>query len=375
MVAHERVPAFLGRTLETGLFHAFGHPTVSPMSITIGVTNKCNSRCATCGIWRHSSEPAIKEFTLEEYYLTFKSIRHHPFWLTMTGGEPFLRDDLAEICLLAASQLKPGVITLPTNGSLPRIIAERMKCMLEAIDDTVLMVNLSLDGVGDKHDRIRGVPGSYERLIATYNLLFELTRVYPNFHLGIHTVISRFNINDLSEVCNLVRSLRPDTHIFEIAEERSELFNLGWNMTPGPHQYADTTMRLHSILENPSGRKSFTARIIQACRLAYYQITSRELLEGRQVIPCYAGYASCQITPLGEVWPCCVHGYNMVVGSLRDADYNFEAIWSSEKASQVRRFIKDGKCSCPLANAHYTSMLFDIPTLTNILGQVMLRSL
>lgn len=363
------------RAVQTKLFHAFGHPTISPMSITIGVTDECNSRCATCGIWRHSSEGPTKEFTLGEYDLAFKSIRHRPFWLTMTGGEPFLRDDLAEICILAARQLKPGAITIPTNGSLPQIIADRTKYMLDVIDDAVLMVNLSLDGVGDKHDRIRGVPGSYERLIKTYNLLFELTRIYPNFQLGIHTVISRFNINDVTELCNLVRRLRPDTHIFEIAEERSELFNLGWNITPEADEYANTIASLRSALENPSGRNSFMTRIIQACRLAYYQISSKELLEGRQVIPCYAGYASCQITPTGDVWPCCVHGCNMVMGNLRDANYDFEAVWSSEKAAKVRQFMKDGKCSCPLANAHYTSMLFDIPTVTKIVGQVLLRSL
>ena len=364
----------LGRTLETKLFHAFGRPTALPMSITVGVTNECNSRCATCGIWRHPPEGPIKEFTIEEYDRTFRSIRHRPFWLTITGGEPFLRDDLAEICLLAAKQCKPGVITIPTNGSLPHLIADRMKHMLEAIDDTILMVNLSLDGVGEKHDRIRGLPGSYERFSETYKLLSELTRAYPNFQLGIHTVISKFNIDDAFEVCSLVQSLRPDTHVVEVAEERSELFNLGWNVTPEAHEYAKTMVGLRSVFENLPGRRTLMARIIQACRLAYYEISARELLEEKQVIPCYAGYASCQVTPVGDVWPCCVHGYNMVMGSLRDVNYDFEAVWSSQKAAEVRRFIKDKKCSCPLANAHYTSMIFDIPTVARIFSELLLRS-
>lgn len=109
------------------------------------------------------------------------------------------------------------------------------------------------------------------------------------------------------------------------------------------------------------------SRTTKAFRLAYYNIAANTLKEKKQVIPCYAGYASCQITPLGDVWPCCIRGYDANMGNLRDVEYDFKKIWHSQKAQEIRKTIKDKECYCPLANSHYTSILCNFSTLLKVI--------
>jgi MoaA/NifB/PqqE/SkfB family radical SAM enzyme len=83
--------------------------------------------------------------------------------------------------------------------------------------------------------------------------------------------------------------------------------------------------------------------------------------EKRQIIPCFSGFASAQVAPDGDVWPCCIKAEPM--GNLREHDFDFKKIWLSEKANNLRKSIKNGECFCPLANASYTNMLHDPKTL------------
>ena len=99
-------------------------------------------------------------------------------------------------------------------------------------------------------------------------------------------------------------------------------------------------------------------------RVEYYKLVKRILEEQDQVIDCYAGWASAQIYADGTVWPCCVRADNL--GNLRDHDYDFKAIWFGDKIKEVRRSIAAKECYCPLANASYTNMLIDPPTLTRV---------
>ena len=107
------------------------------------------------------------------------------------------------------------------------------------------------------------------------------------------------------------------------------------------------------------------ARVTQAFRAEYYALVKRVLVEKRQVIPCYAGWASGHIAPDGDVWTCCIRAES--IGNLRDAGYDLKSIWSGEKADQLRRSIRAGECACPMANASYANMLLHPPTVVRVL--------
>ena len=262
---------------------------------------------------------------------------------------------------------RPGIINIPTNGIQQKIIPGSVERVLQAAPKSEVIINLSLDGVGLKHDEIRGVRNNWDRAIATYASLKELQKRYSHLTLGIHTVISNFNVDSFPDLCEYVqRELKPDSYITEIAEERVELDTVGLGITPTAERY---TVAIDSLLESMRDQQlTGLAEVTQAFRRQYYEIVKRTLREQRQVIPCMAGVASAQIAPNGDVWTCCVRAESM--GNLREHDYDFGSVWRTGKADQLRRSIKNRECYCPLANAAYTNMLTHGPTVTKVAGQV-----
>ncbi|GCE18857.1 radical SAM/SPASM domain-containing protein [Dictyobacter kobayashii] len=343
--------------------YVLGKPLALPMSLTISVSYRCNSRCKTCNVWQRPND----DFTLEEYNQTFASLGRAAYWFTFSGGEPTLRRDLPAIVAAAYRHCQPGIINIPTNGIQDKIIPARIEQVLQAAPTSEVIVNLSLDGIGEKHDQIRGVKGNFERAMRTYAGLKALKSRYKNFTLGVHTVISNFNIDDFEHIYQYVKQeLRPDSFISEIAEERVELDTVGTGITPALGSYQPAIEHLQQGLRQSN--QAGVSRITQAFRDRYYDLVKRTLAEQRQVIPCLAGVASAQIAPNGDVWTCCIRAESM--GNLRDFDYDFGATWRTAKADALRRSIKAGECHCPLANAAYTNMLCHPPTLASVALEV-----
>ncbi len=338
-----------------------GWPRILPLNLTVSVTYRCNSRCLTCNVYKKKAD----EFSAEEFERTFRSLGKSPYWYTMSGGEPFLRHDLPEICRSAYRHGSPGIINIPTNGLLSSRIPGAVEEIACACPRSQVIINLSLDGIGEEHDRIRGVPGGFEKALETYWSLRRLSA--PNLVLGVHTVVSVHNVDRIPEIYDYVtRELRPDSYITEIAEERVELGTVGAAITPSREAYAGAVDFLIERIRE--GRYRGISRVTQSFRIRYYELVKRFLETGSQPIPCYAGVASAQVAPDGDVWFCCVKAEPM--GNLRDVDYDFRRIWYSEAAREARRRVRNGECACPLANASYTNMLMHVPTVAAVAAEV-----
>jgi MoaA/NifB/PqqE/SkfB family radical SAM enzyme len=343
------------------LAHATGWPRILPLNLTVSVTYRCNSRCLTCNVYEKEAD----EFTAEEFDRTFRSLGRSPYWYTMSGGEPFLRKDLAAICESAYGHGRPGIINIPTNGLLTSWIPGAVEDIAGRCPGTQVIINLSLDGIEEEHDRIRGVPGSFTKAVETYRGLRSLG--LPNLTVGVHTVISVHNVGRIPEIYDyVVRELAPDSFITEIAEERVELETMGAAITPSATEYGGAVDFLIGKIKEQE--YSGISRITQSFRVRYYELVKRYLAEGTQPIPCHAGVASAQIAPDGDVWFCCIKAAPM--GNLRDVDYDFKKIWFNEAAVAERKRVKAGECACPLANAGYTNMLMHVPTVAGVAFEV-----
>jgi len=349
-----RLPAYLA-------FRRFGRPRPFPFNLVVSVTYRCNSRCKTCNVWKRSAD----ELTTREWERVFSKIGATPYYLTFSGGEPFLRDDLADIVAAAVRLCKPSIITIPTNALLTSVVPRRVEEIATAANGIELGINVSLDGVGKEHDTIRGVKGNYDRALETYRALRALS--YPNLTLSIHTVVSRFNVQRLPQIYAELSRLKPDSYISEVAEERVELGTTGMDITPSPEEYARVADFLAAQARN--GTHTGLARITQAFRAQYYELAKRILAERRQVIPCYAGFSSAHISPDGDVWSCCTRAEPL--GNLRETNYDLRPIWLGERAEAERRSIAAGECYCPMANVSYSNMLLHPPTLVRVARQVL----
>ena len=343
--------------------YTLGKTFALPMNFTISVSYRCNSRCKTCNVWQRPND----DFTIEEYDKTFASIGRDAYWFTFSGGEPTLRKDLPEMVEAAYRHCRPGIINIPTNGIQDKIIPGRIERVLQAAPTSDVIINLSLDGIGEKHDIVRGVKGNFERAMRTYAGLKALKGRYKNFTLGVHTVISNFNVDEFDNIYTFVRDeLKPDSFISEIAEERVELDTVGMGITPPIQRYQPVIERLQEGIHK--AEFNGVSRITQAFRDRYYDIVKRTLAEKRQIIPCLTSMTSAQITPNRDVWTCCIRTES--VDNLREHDYDFKSTWNTARANELRRSIKAGECYCPLANASYTNMLCHAPTLAGVATDV-----
>src|SRR5262249_9695688 len=247
------------------------------------------------------------------------------------------------------------------NGIL-ETIPDWVEKIARSCPESQLIINLSLDGVGAKHDYIRGVPGNFHKFEKRLEQLIEVRRKVSNLTIGIHSVISVFNVADLRDLIAYADRSGADQFITEIAEPRIELDTVGLPITPSPESYGKAIEQLIQYVEGKSFKGM--ARFTEAFRGEYYRLVQRILEQQDQVIYCYAGWVSAQIYADGTVWPCCVRADNL--GNLREHDYNFGNIWFGREIKKVRQSIARKECHCPLANASYTNMLHDVPTMARV---------
>jgi len=347
----------------------FGYKNISPITLTFSVTAACQSRCKTCKIgdmYHDDPTRAANDLIIDEIEKIFKSM-NPVYFFNISGGEPFLRKDLPQIIELACMYLKPRVIHTPTNAIQTEKIANDTRAILEIIkkyDPTVpFTIKPSIDGIGDKHDEIRGVKGNFGKLLDTIKELKAVEKEYDNFHLELGTVISNYNIDNLNEIEDFVLSLNVESYRNEVAEQRTEFFNIGDPITPDAATYKLLIKGFAKKIEDNIANKRSHTKTTEALRVVYYDIAGKILQTNTQVIPCYAGVSNVHINYDGGVWPCCVLGYDKQMGRLREFDYDFVKLWKSRQSQEAREYIKKRSCACPLANQAYSNILMHVPSL------------
>lgn len=357
------------RLLSFRLYRWFGFGRFQPITLTFSVTAACQSRCQTCRIgetFHRHPERAKEDLRIDEIEKIFASM-HSVYFFNMSGGEPFLRKDLPQIVELACKYLNPRIVHTPTNAILTEKIAGDTRAILKIIErydpNIPFSVKPSIDGVGEKHDKMRGVSGNFKRLLKTIDALKEIEKEYPNFHLELGTVISNMNVNELDDIEDFVHTLGVESYRNEVAEQRTEFFNIGDPITPDAATYQRLIKDFARKVEGNIAKKKSLAKTTEALRVVYYDIAGNILAKKRQIIPCYAGVSNVHINYDGGVWPCCVLGYDKPLGNLRDYDYDFQRLWASRQAQDVRKYIKNKQCACPLANQAYSNILMHLPSL------------
>jgi MoaA/NifB/PqqE/SkfB family radical SAM enzyme len=132
--------------------------------VILFVTSICNARCRTCFYWLELNRKGDMMFE-ELSRLSSTMPEFHDLWIS--GGEPFLRKDLARIIELFYRHNHIRDVRIPTNGLPTEQTLLTVKGILESCPELHLEVDISIDGFGETHDRIRGVPGNFEKALDT----------------------------------------------------------------------------------------------------------------------------------------------------------------------------------------------------------------
>ena len=171
----------------------------SPIDISLKVTEKCNSGCITCNVWREQfSKPELTIEELGEIFYQLKEIKIKTIGLY--GGEPLLRKDIGEVAKKAKKIVKGSRVLAITNGLLLKGKAQ------ELLDGGVDFVCISLDGIGEVNDKIRGVPGDYQKVIEGIKELKRIDKK-KKVKINIGTTLLSLNIYQVPQLINLAREL------------------------------------------------------------------------------------------------------------------------------------------------------------------------
>lgn len=321
-----------------------------PVYLILGLTYDCNSFCRTCFNWEQLRKDKEHELSLDEIKKTFASMGDLLF-IVMSGGEPFLRRDLPDICEFLATNNNVKQITIPTGAITSDLIARQVETTLQRCPDTQIVVNLSIDHIGEKHDWLRGVPNNYEKSKKTYSLLMPLRAKYPNLTVNVHTCLCTYNADDLDEMFAGVRRDFPEIsfHSFEMLRGDQPDKNIQPITT---ERYRELLPKLEAYWNSFRHYDGF---------LKFIKIYSRRmelavLEQETQVTPCHAGLVSGVLDARGEVRMC---ELREAVGNVRDTGYDWDKLWFSAGADEQRRAIRAKECHCTHSCFMSSSLVFD----------------
>lgn len=309
-----------------------------PSFVTFIVTWRCNSRCIFCDIWKKKSD-IQEELDAKNVESIFRQLKKFDV-LRLTGGEPFLRNDLSEIINRIDLINSPEIIHITTNGFLTNKI---LKTMNEIDAAQKIHIKVSIDAIGEKHDRVRGIDGAYDKAMQTVRGLCELKKK-REFHIGVNQAI--INENEIESYFQLKDALAP-YHVPVYPCIANDSLN---------SLYSDKTLVDPDISYKPYGIFSKEALVkfmkiliedgkkvnnLQEQMIDRYHLKGlcNRIVEGKKVPNprCVALSSHLRILPNGDVPVCLYNG--KILGNLRKQD--FRTIWFSEEARQQRMWVKE----------------------------------
>jgi len=329
-----------------------------PIHLTFFVTRRCNSRCPFCFYLRSDDVPsgALPELSLSEIGEISSSLGRL-LWLSFSGGEIFLRDDLVEIARTFYRNNKPAIMLFPTNGFLPGVIRERIEAIVRSCPRSVVALKLSLDGLGEAHDALRKTPGSFTRTMQTYQAVSGMTDRYPNFELGINTVFCSENQDAMDEIIDYVGGLKyVRTHTISLVRGNlSDKSYAGVDI----NKYHDAVLKLErNLQEGRSAVYRFRGGRIKAAQdILQRRLIDRTAREHRRIVPCYAARLNLVLSEAGEVYPCELLTDSF--GNVRDHGYDIRKVGGSKKARGVIASIRNDRCHCTHECYFMTNILFN----------------
>ena len=306
-----------------------------PYRLTYILTYKCNLKCQMCTIWQKKAD----ELSLAQIEKFFKASNKFS-WINLSGGEIFLRDDFLDIIRVMYDECKSlYLLDFPTNGFLSKTIVSSVERIMRDFPIPKILVTVSLDGPKDVHDRLRGVPGSWERALETFQGLrkFRSRRfgVFLGMTLQEHN-FDRFE-DTFREVSGRIEDVRYDDFHFNLVQY-------------SPHYYSNTDVtsqldfqklwvKLNAIAKsrahNPLSPVSFLEK-------RYHALAKTYLDSKKTPLPCQALCASFYMAPNGDVYPCSI--YDKRLGNIADFDYDIYKLWKSAFRKTLRKEIKEGRC-------------------------------
>ena len=307
-----------------------------PYKVTFVATYHCNFRCEMCNIWQKKSVNEMTPAEIEKFFTRWPQFR----WVHMTGGELFMRRDIDDVIAAIQRSCKSlFLLNFPTTGWFgDKTVAVVENTLKRGVGR--LMNTISIDGPKDVHEKMRGLPGSWDRGIETFRRLRGIKR--SNYQVVIGMTLMEQNAGLVNDTIAAIRQVIPDFQQSElhlnVGHESGHYFaNLGKGGSVAGHhaQILKAVDEHRKKTGNPLHPVKFLEDRYQALIANYYKT-------GRSPLPCTALSSSCFIDAYWDLYACSI--WDEKVGSLRENGFDLKALWDSARRKELRDDVVGERC-------------------------------
>jgi len=297
------------------------HKKNKPTDASIIITYRCPMKCKMCNIWDNPTI-ASKEIQPEELEILPKVK-----FINITGGEPFIRQDLDRI--VATLYRKTPRVVISTSGWFDDRVIDLAK------EFPHIGIRISIEGLSQKNDELRGRTGSFDKGLRTLLTLKEMGLK----DIGFGCTVSNNNSDDMLELYKLSKNLGLE--FATAAFHNSFYFHKYDNEITNKETVIKNFERLITMQLKEKNPKSWFR--------AYFNSGLIRYIEGLpRMLPCEAGLVNFFVDPYGEVFPC--NGmeekyWKDSMGNIRNVKH-FDEIWYSRQAEVVREKVRNCPKNC-----------------------------
>ena len=304
----------------------------TPPFLILFINSICNLTCEHCFYWRNLNRRDD---------LTYQELKNLSFQLgdfenlNLSGGEPFIRPEFGDICLLFTENNSVKRIYVPTNGYFTERTQKQLERVFQSPSLQSFVCEISLDGMPAYHDRFRGNQRSFAKAMETYDMLVEMQRRDHRLQIHANSVAMNENMEDLWKLTEYLHDRCPAMEHHNLAIIRGDRKNPSLQ-GPALQQYRDLYRHVAEVWKDRDDKRfgAVVEPMLQWAKLKTIECKS-------QYVPCTAGVLTGVVYANGDVSVCETHA---PLGNLRQKSF-FE-IWDSEEAKALRARIKAKECYC-----------------------------
>ncbi len=316
-------------------------PRRFPQWLIYFVTARCNARCPMCFYLDEINDARQSgELSSEEVRRIAASIPPITY-LSLSGGEPFLRDDVGDLVQAFIDGGDPVYVSIPTNGSFPDRVERTFEVLSRRNPSTNFDLHLSLDGPPEVHDGIRGSRATYARVMETHQAVLPLARRRDNLSIKFVVTCSSENVDQLEGFLeHLVRDVECDRVSLNPLHGNFK----DKNMAVDPERYLALAREIYRLTDQ-RGYRGVRYRLFNAIKRAMDGKLEMIQKGGDLGSICGAGQKIAVIGPYGEVLPC--EPLQESVGNLREQGYDLRQVLAGEAMSSfAEKHLGTDKCHC-----------------------------
>jgi MoaA/NifB/PqqE/SkfB family radical SAM enzyme len=271
-----------------------------------------------CNVW-HNPTKSKEEITVEDIDKLPSELR----FINITGGEPFIRTDIADVVEVVRPKTKRIVIS--TNG----FFTDRVIKLCEKYPE--LGIRISIEGLQKTNDAIRGIPDGFDRGLRT---LIELRR------MGIKDIGFGMTVQDMN-----CRDLIP---LYELSDALNYEFATATLHNSHYFHKLDNRIRDKEVICNEFSRliiELLKSKSVKKWFRAYFNYGLMNYVQGgRRLLDCEMGTESCFLDPSGDILACNGMEVKWSMGNIKEK--SFDEIWNSKQADKVREMVNACNRQC-----------------------------